>query len=368
MIKQRNSNIELLRIISIIMITISHYSVHGVINDTFTGISLNKFLFEIMTLGNIGVIIFVIITGYYGVNQNKPFKLNKFVRILSQVLFYSLIIYLILMIMGIEPFSIKELLKSLLPITFKKYWFISGYIILYIFMPYINKFINSLSKKEFAKFILIDIAIFSILHMITSQDYYGNELIQMLLFYSIGAYLGKYKIYMLKSKKVNKIVLLITSMLMILSVIIFDLIGTKYHIFSEHSTYLMNRTSILSIVFAVSLFNLFINKKSFSNKLINSISACVLGVYLISDNPMIRKILWTDIFQVYKYVNSNLLLIHMIVCITIIFIICICIDYLRIISIQKLIDMWFNKFEMMIKKSKIYNKTYLFFNKIENGE
>ena len=143
---------------------------------------------------------------------------------------------------------------------------------------------------------------------------------------------------------------------MVLSVILLDLIGTKYSIFGVHSTYLMNRTSLLSIVFSIAFFNLFNNRNQYSNNYINTISSCVLGVYLISDNPLIRKILWTNIFKVYKYINSNFLLLHMIGCVIITFLICIIIEFIRKNTIGKLLDFIYDKVENRIKKTKIYKK------------
>ena len=65
--KHRNTNIELLRIISILMIVLSHYSVHSGISRNMLSLGWNRFLLEITSLGNIGVIFFVLITGYYSI-------------------------------------------------------------------------------------------------------------------------------------------------------------------------------------------------------------------------------------------------------------------------------------------------------------
>ena len=60
-------------------------------------------------------------------------------------------------------FSIKLLIKSLFPITFKEYWFMTTYIVLYIFTPYLNKLINSMTKKENTIFLNVGILLFSII-------------------------------------------------------------------------------------------------------------------------------------------------------------------------------------------------------------
>ena len=69
--KVRNSNIELIRIISMLFIVVSHYTVHNGVDNTTLSLGINRFLLEITTLGNIGVILFVLISGYYLIEQRK---------------------------------------------------------------------------------------------------------------------------------------------------------------------------------------------------------------------------------------------------------------------------------------------------------
>ena len=94
MSKSRNSNIELLRIISIIMIVISHYCVHSPVGIEVSdlNIGITRFLLEFLTFGNFGSILFVLISGYYLINS-KGIKLQKLLKLVFQILFYSIIIY-----------------------------------------------------------------------------------------------------------------------------------------------------------------------------------------------------------------------------------------------------------------------------------
>lgn len=357
--EKRNSNIEILRILSIFLIVISHYTVHNGISNYLLPLGINRIILEVMTLGNIGTILFVFISGYFLINSEKV-KLSKLVKIWFQIFFYSAIIYMIFVVLGKEPFSIKTMIKSLMPITFRQYWFASVYVVMYIFHPYLNKLINSLNKKEHCGLIMVGIFLFSILGTLTGQLYYGNELIQFFLFYIIGAYFGKYELKIFSKNKFCILTLILTIFILISSVFAFDMIGSKVNIFAKHSTYLFRRTSFVTILLAVSLFNLFKNAKKFSNAFINNISSCMFGVYLISDNSLVRKLLWIDLFKNADFVNSNILIIHMIVCVFSTIVCCVIIEFIRIITLEKVYKKYISKLIDKFQKKLLYifNKLY----------
>ena len=126
-IGQRNTGIELLRLISMFLIVMHHYSSPG---SGFPGLlflpdTFNKFFVEFMYFGGkIGVNCFVIISGY------------------------SVLIYVVFSLFRQEPFSGKELIKSAFPILTNRYWFITAYVALYLLYPFINRMIDNLEHKQ----------------------------------------------------------------------------------------------------------------------------------------------------------------------------------------------------------------------------
>lgn len=140
--KKRMSNIESLRIIAMFFIVMSHYSIHG----NLSNILANKIILNIFYLGNIGVTIFAIITGY--VMYNSKYKIKKLLNIVATTFFYSLTIYAIQIIVFKSDLNISELIKSIFPIAFGKYWYITYYCIMYMMIPYMNKIIKKFRKKR----------------------------------------------------------------------------------------------------------------------------------------------------------------------------------------------------------------------------
>lgn len=83
--KSRNSNIELLRIISLFLIIVGHFSWHTNWSLNGTSIFLESTIHSLWIGGKLGVDIFVLISGYFLVKSH--YKLSSFVRIWLQALF-----------------------------------------------------------------------------------------------------------------------------------------------------------------------------------------------------------------------------------------------------------------------------------------
>lgn len=332
---KRNSKLELLRIISIIMIIISHYTVHNYIINYTLPLGFNRFILEFSLLGNIGVIIFILISGYFMINQTK-IKLKKLIKLVFQVLFYSCFIYILLVILKYNTFNTVDFIKACLPITFKEYWFATAYILLYVFSPFINIFLNSLNKEKYIVFIGLEIATFSILPIVTNNDFYGNELIQFIMFYSIGGYIRLHISELdAKFKKTNMYLLFLSIFFLAFSIIIFDVLGIKYDFFLNKSSYFFQRNSPITLMLAVSLFNIFVFTKPKYNKIINELSSLTFGVYIIHDNKYIRTIIWSKIFKISNYVNCWYMIFHLIGCVALIYIVCSVIEGIRKNTIEK---------------------------------
>lgn len=92
--KGRNSNIEILRIISMFLIVLHHYAVHGLgTTELKLAYLLNRYVATILSLGGkLGVTIFVLISGYY--MCKSKITLKKLLILALEVFFYSSLIYI----------------------------------------------------------------------------------------------------------------------------------------------------------------------------------------------------------------------------------------------------------------------------------
>lgn len=329
------------------MIVAYHFAYHGKFNFIMMPMSNTIWIQLLQSGGKIGVNIFVMISGYFLISSKK-IQTKKVLKLLIQIMFYSLLIFTIFVALGIEQFSIKDLVKHIL--GYPIWWFAKSYLALYLIHPYINKLLNLLEKKEYQKLILFFTLLWSILPTITSIPLDNGSLIWFVYIYLIGGYLKKYPLKLEWSSKKYLLIFLVLYFLTFISVIFFDFMGIKISFLREHATYLFNLEKISTLLISIFLFLSFSSLKVKYKKWINIISASTFGIYLIHDNEYMRNFLWQTIFKQAEYSNTLMIIPYSIIVIAIVFIVCSIIELLRIYILEK-------RYMSLIEKlSKIIDK------------
>ena len=120
------------------MIVFHHFAIHGDFEWEASSVPLTRFWYNFIIMGGkIGVDVFVIISGYFLINNNKGwFKLDKIIKLVGQVFFYSIVIYLVFCLTGMRDVGIKSAIKALFPVTFSQWWFASTYFVLFLLHPF----------------------------------------------------------------------------------------------------------------------------------------------------------------------------------------------------------------------------------------
>lgn len=165
--KMRKSNIELLRIVLIIMVIAHHYVVNSGIKAFFTPAKMSAKMIGIEIFGCGGKIAidgFIIITGFFMCKQSVT--LLKWCNLVVKYAFYLLVINGAFLIVGYYPLGKYNLLYGFVPFI-KNYGtgydsFVALYLALFLLIPFINKLINAMNKKEMIILLSILIALYSI--------------------------------------------------------------------------------------------------------------------------------------------------------------------------------------------------------------
>jgi hypothetical protein len=354
----RNSSIELLRIISMVMITFHHFACHGGFDWQAADATIPHFWYNFIVMGGkIGVDIFILISGYFLISNNDSiFNIKRILKFWGQVVFYSVAIFIIFCALGISDFGIKPLIKTFFPITFSSWWFASTYFVLFIIHPFLNKLLNGLNQKNYQSLLVMLVILWSLLPTLTNLEYQGNSLTWFITLYAIAGYARLYGFNKKFSSKHYFIFGLIFSILTYSTSAVFTIMGSKWNIFIR-ITYFYDQEKISVLLISLSLFMAFATLKINHNKWINIIASAAFGVYLIHDSNIIRPFLWLEVFKNAQHQDSLLLIPYSIVVVAIVYIVCTVIDLIRQRVIEKPYMILVNRYSDCILKpfTKICN-------------
>ena len=140
------SNIELLRIVSMVLIIMHHFTVHG--SFPFTpDLTFNKVFLQVFALGGkAGVVAFVMITGYFMISSS--FKLHKLAKLVGQIWFYSLAMLGVAVGLDLDTVTSRNMILTLLP-TGAMSWFAQNFLGLCLLTPLINRVLHWLQHKHY---------------------------------------------------------------------------------------------------------------------------------------------------------------------------------------------------------------------------
>ena len=335
-VNARNSAMELLRIVSMIMIVFHHFAVHGGFKFG-TSFSITHFWYNLIVMGGkIGVNIFVLISGYYLIDNNKKlFDVTKIIKFIGQTWFYSVGIYAIGILTGIVDFNIKGAIKTLFPIIFSRYWFASTYFVLYLLHPFLNKLLRSIDKSLYQKLLLLLVVCWSIIPTFTSSSFQSNSLLWFVTLYTIAGYIKLYGLNKKFSTKHYSLFFLALLILTYSSSVVIMALGNKWDFFVEYITFFYGQEKLTTLLISLSLFMCFATLKMNYHRSINTWASASFGVYLIHDNYIIRKLLWKDLFKNAQYQESLFLIPYTIIVVIAVYIVCSLLELLRINIIEK---------------------------------
>lgn len=287
----RDSRVELLRIFSILGITLHHLVYHSSIMDE--SLTLNRAISQFFLLfGKFGVNIFVLITGYFSVAQSISIDYRKTLRRVSKtyrkVLQYSLIILIGIVLVNPSLIGFSKLIKSLFPVISGAYWFITAFIGMQLVSPLLDRLASSLSEKEFNLLIILGFLMLVVLPMNT----WCSDLLWFVYLYFVGIFIHQQKCFYL-SKAAWGILSLGCMLIMWGGSMIISIIANRFNAMTQYINYFgFRQNSIFMLIASVGMFCFIINMRPLHSKTINMIAKHTLPCYLIQSNVFLSSILW----------------------------------------------------------------------------
>lgn len=194
MIKERNSNIELLRILCMFMVILLHFNGRCINHEIW---NLAGLLTPRLWVGHgvyslcvMAVDCFVLISGYFSIK----FSVRGVLRLFLQCLAWGLTGYLLYCILAPSPVVLSTLAARIFGFTHNHWWFVNVYLFLMFTAPLLNAATEAMNKKTFQNTLLVfSVAVFyfGFCRNIELADGAQTYLLFMYL-YVLGRYIGRF--------------------------------------------------------------------------------------------------------------------------------------------------------------------------------
>lgn len=279
----RQSNMELLRIVAMFLVLIVHADFAALGHPTYeqvvneTAVTLWRYIFEGLAI--VCVNVFVLLSGWFGIRPS----IKGFSKFIFQVFFFSLALYLFGWGMDWNELTWKGWIETL---TFSSplYWFIVSYIGLYILSPVLNAYIEKAKASELG-WTLVLFYIFQTLYGCLLGDEYtifknGYSTLSFVGLYLLAQYVRKFQP---KWSQWNKMYDMGIYLVLSILIALIGFFGIYFRIDGLNTQLLAYSDPI---VIASSLYLLlFFTKINIQSSVINFISASSFAVFLLHLNP-----------------------------------------------------------------------------------
>ncbi len=325
--KNRESNFELLRIVAMILIIAYHLTAHGVLYQLDDSVYSNPvfynrlFIFQvIMSFGSIANASFFLISGYYMAGrEGKTVDLTKIgKRLILQLVFGAVILSLGSMIFYKIQGSKIPTPVNLIDIRYVNdwVWFIGYYfIVIVIGAIFLNDRLRKMDRDHYRRLLVV---LFLIVSLLFTSKLLENLMDNLnivaggIFFYALGGYIRKYnpfeklRAWVLAAIPVAILALLYLSYYnntttkiaqYLEDVGIRQLAGSGIDTFKQ-PVFGITDTGIITIVMAVTIFEITRRINIGSIKPINYIARTTFMIYIIHDNEF-----WYDIWGLTKWVD-----------------------------------------------------------------
>ena len=315
--RMRDSGVELLKIIAIILIVISHVVLTLTTENEY--IPYNDYLLDCTHATTNGTVLLLAVIRHFGALGNWIFFVasawflldstkasgKKIMEMLLDIWVISVLFLGITLLLRGEV-SGKLFLFSLLPTTFENNWYLTCYLLFYPLHPYLNRLIAAMTQKEHLKMISVLTVLYIGFNFIKGRFFFPNMLLLWSSVYLILAYIKRYCIGVYSSAKVNGILLLCGAAGAVGIVLLTDLLGLKLAALSDQLLRWVSNFNPFLILIAIAAFGL-ARKNHFKNKNVNHIAKCAMLIYIIHENILlrtyVRPYLWHCIFDRYGYAH-----------------------------------------------------------------
>lgn len=329
--RKRNSSIELLRILMMLQIIFLHVCEYGEYYDHAMELGgKHALLYWVLWLmSRCPVYMFVIIMGYFLSDSAGGFQKKRILKIYIPMYVYAVAIPVILGFTQAVQVDKYDYIRAVFPALSRTWYFMTLYLIVLILSPFINKMLKELSRKEYLILLGILFFIFSVWQPISHLEPFdsfigikkivdtegGKSLYDFVFMYILGGFLRHHSFkregtLLWWKNWMNLAVFLLLGLFNVAFVYIYPPV-------KDIIAYNDNPIAVLQCIF---LFRFFSNMEFYCD-ILNIISGCNLGIYMLHEHPLMRELIWDKIVRMdyQNFYSTNLYVLNIFLIIVSIF-------------------------------------------------
>lgn len=276
----RDSNIELLRCIAMLMIIGLHLNKTSIQAPTAEDLQTDplnactRILFESLFIGAVNI--FVFISGWFGIHP----KLKSLGKLLFQTFFFTIGTYLFLLFAGFEPLSTKDVIKGLAHglMLDGSCWFVKSYIGLFLLAPFCNSFLARATRRQIELFLVSFFAfemVYGWVGLVAADFKVGSSTMSFLFLYMLARYVRIYHYQRIQTLRPARLWGGFALMVILTFVLFLPL--PVMRVFNERAVVYSSPLAIGMALFLVPAFA----RYHFHCSVINKLAASAFSVYLI---------------------------------------------------------------------------------------
>lgn len=282
----RASNLELLRIVAMLMIIALHQNGSANALASLEPHTANFYIANIVEAICIcSVNCFVLVSGYFMIDRNEA-PVKKCVHLLIDVAFWGLIGCGCSFVLWGEFSGINDIVIAVIPYIKGYRWFVRDYIILMLLAPFLNLGLTQLSKRNYQILVVVLLLVFSIWPSFFPNppiDDYGFSCVHFIQIYAIAGYIKRFG-----AQSFRPAMYLCGYLVSVALIFLSALVGSGY-------AYAYNYLFVITA--SVSLF-LFFRSLSIQSGIVNKLASGAFDVFVIHTTSFFADLVYVRLFHV----------------------------------------------------------------------
>lgn len=298
-IRQRESSIELLKLIGLFLIVLSHAV--QTLGDSNNYIPFTDYILDLSKPTTDPMVLLMIILRHSGVLGNMIFFVSsawflldkkennrqKWLLLFSEIFCVSVVCLLVTVFLRDGEVDTGLAVKSLFPTTFSLNWYMTCYLCFLLIFPSLNRIIASLDQRHHLRVCLIMFLLYFGFNFIVKGLYFMTNLVLWIAVFFLVSYAKKYNLSLIENKKLNIAILFLSLLCHLTLILANNLLELKISRLQGKMLFSNANTNPFLLISALCLFNI-LRTRSFHNRAINRFASLSMLIYLFHENIMVR--------------------------------------------------------------------------------